>query len=175
MPKKSAKKPKNSSSSKKSSKKEVSRNKPADIEASKTIDQQKVLPATDLYNKESLYCQFDVTNYQKSIKFYTDVLEWKPSKFSESSSDPDTIGWFEFQLPLEGAFLGLGKSQDGKVTPSNSLVIPVKDLEQFKLTMNSKKANPSEITDVPNMISFLTVSDPDNNKIMFISEPRVKT
>ena len=167
MPKSSSKK---STSSKKTPKK--STKKASTKPSMKTVE--KILKATELYNSDSVYCQFDITNYKNSIKFYQDVLEWKPSKFSESSPDPEQIGWFEFQLPLEGAFLGLGKPQDGKVLPSNSLVISVKDLEKFRATMESKKANPSVITDVPNMISFLTVNDPDNNRIMFISEPRVK-
>lgn len=175
MPKKSAKKKGKTTSSKKSPKKSSSSKSLDKKEVSETKEEVKLVPATELYVKDSIYCQFDVSNYQKSIKFYTEVLEWEPSKFSISSPDPDTIGWFEFQLPLEGAFLGLGKSQDGTVTPSNSLVISVKNLEKFKQTMVSKKANPSDITDVPNMISYLTVNDPDNNKIMFISEPRVKS
>lgn len=166
MPKKSAKKVSSSKKSAKKSSKKVS---------SKPAQKVEVVPVNELYDKESVYCQFNITNYKESIKFYSEVLEWKPSKFSESSPDPETIGWFEFQLPLKGAFLGLGKSQDGSVKPSESLVISVKNLEQFKQTMDSKKANPSEITDVPNMISFLTVNDPDNNSIMFISEPRVKS
>ncbi len=136
---------------------------------------EKVKSAKELYNLDSVYCQFNVSNYQKSIEFYKEILEWNPSKFSSESPDPETMGWFEFELPLKGAFLGLGKAQEGKVTPSRSLVISVKDLEQFKKTMESKKAKPSEITDVPNMISFLTVNDPDNNSIMFISQPRVKS
>ena len=135
----------------------------------------KVKSASEQYNRDSVYCQFMVTNYKKTIQFYSEVLEWKPSRFSEDSPDPDQIGWFEFELPLKGAFLGLNKSEDGKFTPSTSLVISVKYLEEFKATLNSKKANPSDITDVPNMISFLTVKDPDDNQIMFISEPRVKT
>lgn len=172
MPKKSIKK---SSSNKKAISSKKTTKKSSKKVSSKPAPIVEVLPVTELYDKTSVYCQFHVSDYKKSIKFYSEVLEWKPSKFSESSSDPETMGWFEFQLPLAGAFLGLGKSQDGSVNPSSSLVIPVKNLEQFKETMVSKKANPSEITDVPNMISFLTVNDPDNNSIMFISEPRVKS
>ena len=168
MPKKSTKK---GSSKKAASKKSVKSSKKAP-KSSKTVEE--VMKATELYNSDNVYCQFNVTNYKNSIQFYKDVLEWNPSKFSESSPDPETIGWFEFELPLKGAFLGLGKSQDGTVNPSNALVISVKDLEKFKQTMVSKKAKPSDITDVPNMISYLTVNDPDNNSIMFISEPRVK-
>ena len=175
MPKKSTKK---SSSKKTTPNKTVKRSKKPAKSISKEIktnkEAVKVLKATELYNLDSVYCQFDVSNYKNSIQFYKDVLEWNPSKFSENSPDPETIGWFEFELPVKGAFLGLGKSQDGTVKPSSSLVISVKDLEQFKHTMETKKANPSNITDIPNMISFLTVNDPDNNSIMFISEPRVK-
>ena len=139
------------------------------------VKEEKIVNVSELYNSDSVYCQFDITNYEKSIKFYKEVMEWNPSKFSSSSPDPETISWFKFELPLKGAFLGLGKAQDGKVIPSRSLVISVKDLEEFKRTMESKNAKPSDITDVPNMISFLTVNDPDNNAIMFISQPRVKS
>lgn len=180
MPKKSAKKSAKKST-KKSAKKPLKKSskkplkKSSKEEFSTTTPKVEVVPVTELYDNESVYCQFNVSDYAKSIKFYSEVLEWKPSKLSESTPDPDTIGWYEFQLPVKGAFLGLGKAQDGSVTPSRSLVISVKNLEQFKQTMVSKEANPSEITDVPNMISYLTINDPDNNSIMFISEPRVKS
>lgn len=168
MPKKGSKKAKSSKkATKKSSKKAPSKASKATV--------TEVLKATELYNSDTVYCQFDISDYKKSIKFYQEVLEWKPSKFSESSPDPDQIGWFEFELPLKGSFLGLGKPSDGKVKPSNSLVISVKDLKKFRATMDSKKANPSNITDVPDMISYLTVKDPDNNSIMFIAEPRIKS
>ena len=156
---------------KKTSTKKPSSKKPSP----KPKQESTVEKATELYKTDSVYCQFDISNYRNSIKFYKEVLEWNPSKFSQNSPDPETIGWFEFELPLKGSFLGLGKPQDREIVPSRSLVISVKDLEKFKQTMQSKNVNPSEITDVPNMISFLTVNDPDNNSIMFISEPRVKT
>ena len=155
---------------KKTSTKKTSSKKPS----SKSKHELNVVKATELYKNDSVYCQFDISNYNESIKFYKEVLEWNPSKFSQSSPDPETIGWFEFELPLKGSFLGLGKPQDREIVPSRSLVISVKDLEKFKQTMQSKNAHPSDITDVPNMISFLTVNDPDDNSIMFISEPRVK-
>lgn len=165
MPKKKAKKTVSSKkTTKKSSKKPTTSSK-----------EEKVRTAKELYNLDSVYCQFDVSNYQKTIQFYKEILEWNPSRYSSESPDPDTIGWFEFELPVKGAFLGLNKASGGKISPSKSLVISVKDLEQFKKTMESKKVKPSEITDIPNMISFLTVNDPDNNEIMFISQPRVKS
>ena len=171
MPKKTTKK--SSNSPPKSSEKVTTAK--SSKKASTKAKEEKIAKVTELYNSDSIYCQFDITNYEKSIKFYKEILEWNPSKFSSSSPDPERIGWFEFELPLKGAFLGLGKAEVGRVTPSRSLVISVKDLEEFKKTMESKNAKPSDITDVPNMISFLTVNDPDNNAIMFISQPRVKS
>jgi len=159
---------------KKTSKKKSSSKKAVKMPVKTTEAVKPAKKATELYNTDSIYCQHSISDYKKAIKFYTEILEWKPSKFSESSPDPDQIGWFEFELPVKGTFLGLGKPQDGKVVPSSSLVVSVKDLVQFKAAMESKKVVTSDITDVPNMISFLTVNDPDNNSIMFISEPRVK-
>lgn len=171
MPKKTAKK---SSASKRSSKKASVSVKKIEKPSSTTKAALNVKSAKESYKTDSLYCQYNISNYKKAIDFYKNILEWSPSKFSEGAPDPEEIGWFEFELPLKGSFLGLNKSQETPVKTSGSLVISVNSLEDFRTTMESKGIKASDITDVPNMISFLTVNDPDNNSIMFISEPRIK-
>jgi hypothetical protein len=160
---------------KKTAKKEPSSKKVSKKPSAATKVNLESVNISEMYDKNSVYCQHSISNYKNSIKFYKEVLELKPSKFSEDGPDPDEIGWFEFELPVKGAFLGLGKPQSGIVTPSSSLVISIKNIGEFKEAMAKKNAKPSEIMDVPNMISFLTVNDPDNNSIMFVSEPRVKS
>lgn len=161
--------------SKKSTKKAAAPKKTTKKASTPTKPSVNVKTARELYNTDTAYCQYNVSTYTKAIEFYKEVLELNPSKFSEGSPDPETIGWFEFELPLKGSFLGLNKSQETPVKTSGSLVISVKNLEELKAIIESKKVKTSEITDVPNMISYLTVNDPDNNSVMFISNPRIKS
>ena len=161
MSKKTSKK-----ASKKASKKESS--------TQATTKESKVESIVKLYNSDSVYCQIPVTNYKKTIKFYNEIVELEPSDFSKTVSDPAAIGWYEFKLPVKGSFLGLNHATSGSVTPSNSLVLSVNNLDKLFDTLKKKNANPSDIIDVPNMISFTTIKDPDQNSIMFVGEPRIK-
>lgn len=126
----------------------------------------------DLYRSDLTFCNYNTTNFQNSIKFYTEGLGLDPSDFSKKNPIPETDGVFEFNLPVKGAILSLSYLPKEKFKAYDNLVISVSDIEKFKEMLTSKNIESSKITDVPNLLSFLTVKDPDNNIIMFIADPK---
>ncbi len=125
---------------------------------------------TDLYNGK-LFIQYETTDFQKAITFYQDGLGLEQTDFSKETS-PDKVGLIEFNLPAKGAIISLAKSTSEKVKLNESLVIMVTDIDKIKENLDNKDITASDITDVPNLLSFMTLKDPDGNTIMFMSDPR---
>jgi hypothetical protein len=128
-------------------------------------------PLVKLYDKNSVYTTHVIKNYDLSRKFYSETLEF-PVNFEAPEA-----GWYEFKLPVKGAFLGLSQYQEnqGEFVPANSLNVSIKDVEKVKSTLESRGITTSEIFDIPDMISMITITDPDENKVHFIAPPRVKS
>ena len=57
----------------------------------------------------------------------------------------------------------------------DNLVISVSNLDKFREILTSNHIESTEIKDVPNVLSFLTVKDSDGNKITLLADPRVKS
>lgn len=127
---------------------------------------------TDLYNG-TLFIQYETTDFQKTISFYKEGLNLEQSDFSKQTS-PDKVGLVEFDLPTKGAILSLSKTTVDKIKLNESLVIMVKDIDKLKKMLTTRQITTTEITDVPNLLSFMRVNDPDGNTVMFISDPRKK-
>ena len=128
---------------------------------------------TDLYTG-TIFIQYESTDFQKTFKFYHEGLGFKFSDFSEKTN-PEEVGLLEFNLPAKGAILSFSKKSVEKFQVNDSLIIEVNDIDKLYESLTTRQINSSEITDVPNMLSFMTVKDLDGNLIMFISNPRKKT
>ena len=66
------------------------------------------------------------------------------------------------------------KSSNDKFLFSHNLVIFVENITSLREVLTKKQISATEIKDVPNLLSFFTIKDPDGNTIMFMSEPRTK-
>ena len=128
---------------------------------------------TDLYTG-TLFIQYETTDFEKTVAFYHDGLGLNKSNFSKQTK-PEDVGLIEFNLPAKGAIINLSKTTVDKIKLNDSLVIMVTDIDKLKDNLNTKNIESSNITDVPNLLSFLTVKDPDENTVMFISDPRKKS
>jgi predicted enzyme related to lactoylglutathione lyase len=123
------------------------------------------------YRKDSVYFQYYVTDFGRARKFYGDVLGFKTT-----CDMGDDVGWIEYALPVKGAKIGLNLLTEGKVKHgSTKLTLDVTDIEKMKDYLSSKGVRTDEITDVPNMVSYFNINDPDGNPIQIAAEPRVKT
>lgn len=126
----------------------------------------------DLYNG-ILFVQYETTDFQKTIAFYHEGLGLDQSDFSKQTS-PEKVGLIEFNLPAKGAILSLSKALPDKIKLNDSLVIMVTDIDKLKDSLTNRHVTTSEIKDVPNLLSFMTVKDPDGNTVVFMSDPRKK-
>ena len=123
------------------------------------------------YKTDQVYFSYDVKDYERAKKFYTEVLGF------EISWDGGTeVGWIEFDLPVPGARVGLSILREGEVkVGSGMLVLVVHDLEASKKYLESKGVETEDIVDVPDMVSWFNAKDPEGNIIQFVSDPRVKS
>ncbi|MHA2224182.1 MAG: VOC family protein [Candidatus Hodarchaeales archaeon] len=129
----------------------------------------KKIPIADYLSKKSVYTIHRVSNMEKAKKFYKNALE-----LVVTFEAPLEIGWCEFALPVEGAFLTLSLKRDGEIIPLNVLCFSCINLEKTIKLFEKKGIETSEIVDVAYFISFFTINDPDGNTISFIGAPRKK-
>ncbi len=131
----------------------------------------KMVPLSKIYDSASMYTTHPIRNYEISKKFYEEVLE-----LSVNLEIP-MAGWYEFCLPVKGAFLGLSqyREESGDFKPANSLNISINDVEKAKASLESKGVTTSDIIDYPEMVSMISFEDPDKNNIFLIGPPRVKS
>jgi catechol 2,3-dioxygenase-like lactoylglutathione lyase family enzyme len=123
------------------------------------------------YKTDQCYFSYNVKDYDRAKEFYTEVLGL------EVTWDGGTeVGWVEFALPVSGARLGLNILSEGEVKVGSGTLVPVvHDLETTKKYLDDKGIKTDDIVDVPDMVSWFNVKDPDGNIIQFVADPRVKS
>jgi predicted enzyme related to lactoylglutathione lyase len=123
------------------------------------------------YKKGSVYFQYQVKNYERAKKFYSEVMGF------EMTWDGGTeIGWGEFDLPAEGAKLGINLITEGEHRQgSGTLTLEVEDLEKTKSYLEDRGVKTTEINDIPNMVSYFNIHDSEDNAIQIVADPRVRT
>lgn len=131
----------------------------------------KTLPLAKIYDSTSVYTTHPIKNYKIAKKFYEEILE-----LPVNLEIPEA-GWYEFQLPVKGAMLGLTqyREESGEFKPADSLNISISDVEKAKASLEAKGVTTSEIVDFPDMVSMMYIQDPDENNIWFVGPPRVKS
>lgn len=123
------------------------------------------------YKEGSVYFQYQVKDFDRAKKFYSEVmgLEIKWDGGTE-------VGWAEFALPAEGARLGINLIREGEHRQgSGTLTMDVEDLDACKIYLESKGVDTSDITDIPDMVSYFNLKDSEGNPIQVVAEPRVKS
>jgi len=136
------------------------------------IQESDLLMTTKLpYRKDSVYFQYNVTDFGRARKFYGDVLGFKIAW-----DMGDDVGWIEYALPVKGAKIGLSLLTEGKVKHGSAkLTLDVTDIEKMKDYLSNMGVKTDEIIDIPNMVSYFNIKDPDGNPIQIVAEPRVKS
>jgi len=121
--------------------------------------------------KDSIYFQYNVKDIDRAKKFYTDIFGF------EITWDGGTeVGWCELALPVKGVKLGLNLKREGEITPgSGVLTFDVTDLDAAKSYLEDKDVKTTDITDIPNMVSYFDMYDSEGNIIQIVAEPRVKS
>ena len=114
--------------------------------------------------------QIKVRNIERAKKFYEEIFGFKNIWY-----EGPEIGWTEFNLPGDSPHLGLNSVEEGEEFEMDSGVftIQVKNLEETKKFLDKKGIETSEITDIPNMVSYFNMTDPEGNRVQIVSDPRI--
>jgi predicted enzyme related to lactoylglutathione lyase len=123
------------------------------------------------YKRDSVYFQYSVKDFDRAKKFYEEVMG-----FEKTWDGGVEVGWCEFKLPVEGANLGLNLLQEGEVKKgSGTLTMNVDDLAKTREYYESKGLSPTDIVDIPDMVSYFNIEDTEGNPIQVVADPRVKS
>lgn len=112
-----------------------------------------------------LTCAINVTNLDKAIAWYRDVLGFT------LLYKLDDIGWCELSTEVARVNVGLGVRKDFKPGQGTKLTFGVKDIEHARAFLESKKVRFDGPTQtMPGMVSLATFFDPDGNALMFFQD-----
>ena len=114
--------------------------------------------------------QIKVRNIERAKKFYEEIFG-----FENIWYEGPEIGWTEFNLPGDSPHLGLNSVEEGEEFDMDSGVftIQVKNLEETKKFLEKNGIETSEITDIPDMVSYFNMTDPEGNRVQIVSDPRI--
>ena len=120
---------------------------------------------------DRMYFQLKVGDIERAKKFYEDIFNFDVSWYMSPE-----VGWCEFDLPGGTPRLGLNTIGEGdKITPdSGTFTIAVGNLEETKKYLEDKGIVTTEITDIPNMVSYFNMTDSEGNRVQIVSEPRIQ-
>ena len=114
--------------------------------------------------------QIKVRNIERAKKFYEEIFG-----FENIWYEGPEVGWTEFNLPGDSPHLGLNSVEEGEEFEMDSGVftIQVKNLEETKKFLEKNGIETSEITDIPGMVSYFNMTDPEGNRVQIVSDPRI--
>ncbi len=116
-----------------------------------------------------LTCTIDVTDIDRSIAWYQDVLGFK------LLYKMDDMGWCELATEIPGVNVGLQRSESPSLMGSSTLTFGVKDIEVARSRVAAKGGRlegPTE--EVAGMVKLARFLDPDGNVLMFYQDLQKK-
>jgi len=112
-----------------------------------------------------LTCSCGVTNLDRSIAWYQDVLGF------ELLYRVDQIAWCELKTGVARVNIGLSEVEEAGGKGGATLTFGVTDIEAAKAAIDAKGVRQDgSIRDIPNLVRLLTFYDPDDNALMFYQE-----
>ncbi len=114
--------------------------------------------------------QIKVRDIERAKKFYEEIFGFENIWYEGSE-----IGWTEFNLPGDSPHLGLNSVEEGEEFEMDSGVftIQVKNLVETRNFLKKNGIETSEITDIPDMVSYFNMTDPEGNRVQIVSDPRI--
>lgn len=108
----------------------------------------------------TLLVQLRVSNLDKAIVFYTDVLDFEVITVIE------TLKWAELSFGIPGVKVGLGESVDAAGCASVSLNIGVKNVDAARTLLERRGVRfLRDTVEVPGKVRLADFVDPDGNRI----------
>ena len=116
-----------------------------------------------------LTCSLGVTNLDRSIAFYQDVLGFK------LLYRRDDLAWCELSTGVDKVGVGLSENETAGGPGGATLTFGVTDIDAAKAALDAAGVRQDgPIQDIPGMVRLLTFYDPDDNALMFyhvLAEP----
>ena len=109
-----------------------------------------------------LTCSCGVTNLDRSIAWYQDVLGF------ELLYRLEQIAWCELKTKVARVNIGLSEVEEAGGKGGATLTFGVTDIGAAKIELDRHGVRQDgAIRDIPNMVRLLTFYDPDDNALMF--------
>ncbi|MCZ6727045.1 MAG: VOC family protein [Acidobacteria bacterium] len=110
--------------------------------------------------------QLAVSDLDESIRFYTEVLEFKLEEHR-----PD-LEWARVKPGIEGVTIGLSRQPEVKGSGTLSLNFGVVDLDRVRAILESRDVVFDGPTiEVPGVVRLADFKDPDGNRIRLAGDP----
>jgi len=117
--------------------------------------------ATDLGYDGGLTCAYGVSDLDRTIAWYRDVLGF------QLAYRLDDMAWCELQSPIARVQVGLSQVDEVKVEGGCTMTWGVKDIDKARATLEKHRVRfDGETMTIPDMVKLATFYDPDGNKLM---------
>ena len=127
-------------------------------------------PASAVAYRPTLLIQLGVSNLDRSIEFYTKVLEFKMSERR------DDLKFAHIETNVPGLQIGLNEIETPKGTGSSVLNIGVADVVSARKALEARGlAFRGETQIIPGKVALATFADPDGNVLRLAGPPPPRT
>lgn len=111
---------------------------------------------------------YNVIDWEKAKKFYSETLEWSVIYGN------DEIGWIEYGTEKE-AHIAINRWEGPEPIPSHqgggTAVLTVDDAVKVTEILRARGVQCNDAVNVPGVVCFGTMYDPEGNRIQFASNP----
>lgn len=112
-----------------------------------------------------LTCALSVSNLDKSIAWYTDVLGF------EVIYKLDDMGWCELSTPVTRVTVGLSQVEKLEGKGGATLTFGVQDIDVAREQLEASDVRfDGDTTTIPEMVKYATFFDPDGNTLMLYQD-----
>jgi catechol 2,3-dioxygenase-like lactoylglutathione lyase family enzyme len=113
-----------------------------------------------------LTCSIGVTDLDRSIHFYADVLGFR------LLYRRDDIAWCELETGVAKVNVGLSQREEAGGPGGATLTFGVTDLDSAKASLDALGVRQDgPVREIPGLVRLLTFYDPDDNALMFYQLP----
>ena len=124
------------------------------------------MSSSDVLHVIKTYFQIQVGDLDRAKAWYEDILGLDSLFFASE------VGWGEMQLHGGDPKLGLNLSDKTPEGNWGKLMLEVEDIEEAKIYMEKKGVKTTEITTIPDMVSYFDIEDSEGNGIQIVSTPK---